>query len=160
MTITEAICQRLLAADAVQAWVGTRVYQLKLPQQPTLPAIRVQLVAEPAAYHLRGVIDLWDALVQVDAFANEYDPAHPDPYETVGLVADAIEGALSAARFTIGPIAVTGCFRASCMPFYDPAELRLARLVQEYRLKYHHVSVPGKTRRPEAPKKEIASWRM
>jgi len=108
MTITEAVCQRLLTADAVQAWVGPRVYQLKLPQQPTLPAIRVQLVAEPAAYHLRGVIDVWDALVQVD----------------------------------------------------DPAELRLARLVQEYRLWYHHVPLPGKTRRPEASKKEIASWRM
>ena len=54
MTISDAVCHRLRDDAGVNAFVASRVYQLKLPQQPTLPAIRVQLISEPSVYHLRG----------------------------------------------------------------------------------------------------------
>jgi Protein of unknown function (DUF3168) len=137
MTVSTAVAQRLRDNGGVSAFVAGRVYQLKLPQQPTLPAVRVQLVSEPAIYHLRGVTNLYEALVQVDAFANEYDLLRPDPYDTVTQLADAIDACLSGARFTISPIQVQGSFRVNRAPLYDSEELRLARIMQEYRVFYH-----------------------
>jgi len=141
MTIADAVCRRLRDDAGVSAFVAARVYQLKLPQQPALPAIRVQLVSEPAIYHLRGVTNLYQAVVQVDAFANEYDLLRPDPYDTVQLLSDAIESCLSGARFRLPPITVTGSIRLTRQPLYDAEELRLARLMQEYRLTYHGAAV-------------------
>lgn len=151
MTITNAVCRRLRDDAGVSAFVASRVYQLKLPQQPTLPAIRVQLVSEPAVYHLRGVTNAYQAVVQVDAFANEYDVLRPDPYDTVQQLSDAIESCLSGARWHEAPLTVVGAFRLSRQPLYDPDELRLARLMQEYRMTYHGAAVmppPPGHRRP------------
>jgi hypothetical protein len=150
MTISDALCQRLRGDAGVSAFVGTRVYQLKLPQQPTLPALRVQLVSEPTTYHLRGPVNAWQALVQVDAYASEFDPAFPDPYDQVERLATAVEQALSGVLATVGPIAIIGCFRVSRAPLYEPGELRLARILQEYRCTYHDATVAvSKTRRTE-----------
>lgn len=143
MTITDAVCRRLRDDAGVSAFVAARVYQLKLPQQPTLPAIRVQLVSEPAIYHQRGVTNLYQAVVQVDAFANEFDTLRPDPYDTVQQLSDAIDSCLSGARFHLAPITVTGSFRIARAPLYDPDELRLARIMQEYRVTYHGAAVMG-----------------
>jgi hypothetical protein len=147
MTITDALCQRLRGDAGVSAFVGTRVYQLKLPQQPTLPALRVQLVAEPTGYHLRGPVNAWQALVQIDAYASEFNPAFPDPYDQVERVATAVEGALSGVLATVDPIVIIGCFRVSRAPLYEPGELRLARILQEYRCTYHDRSVAVSTTR-------------
>jgi len=155
MTITDAVCRWLLEASAVAALVGTRVYQLKLPQQPTLPAIRVQLIAEPARYHLRGVVNAWEALVQVDAYAHEFDPAFPDPYDRVQQVATAIDRVLSGSLVTLDTIAIVGCFRVSRAPLYEPDALRLARLLQEYRCLYHDLAVP-QSKTPHEDLKEHA----
>ncbi len=153
MTISEAICHALVASPAVAALVGPRVYQLKLPQQPTLPAIRVQLIAEPSRYHLRGVVNAWEALVQVDTYANEFNPTFPDPYDLVEQVAAAVDAALSGLLATIQTIQIVGCFRVSRAPLYEPGELRLARILQEYRCVYHDLTfVQSKTRRPEDQK--------
>jgi len=154
MTITDAVCQVLVTASPVAAFVGPRVYQLKLPQKPTLPALRVQLIAEPSRYHLRGVVNAWEALVQVDAYANEFDPAFPDPYAQVQQLAAAVDDALSGRLATVGTIQIVGCFRLSRGPLYEPGELRLARLLQEYRCVYHD-RPSSKTRRPEDLKKEL-----
>jgi hypothetical protein len=150
MTITDAVCRWLLEAPAVAAMVGARVYQLKLPQQPTLPAIRVQLIAEPARYHLRGVVNAWEALVQVDAYANEFDPAYPDPYDRVQTLAAVIDETVSGQTTTLDTIAIVGCFRDSRMPLYEPQALREARILQDYRCIYHDLAQSQrKTRRPE-----------
>jgi hypothetical protein len=121
-----------------------------LPQRPTLPAIRVQLIAEPSRYHLRGVVNAWEGLVQVDAYANEFDAAFPDPYAQVEQLATAIDGALSGRQMTVGPIKILGCFRGARTSLYEPGELRLARILQEYRCVYHDRALVSSTsRRPE-----------
>lgn len=149
MTISDALCQRLRGDAGVSGFVGTRVYQLKLPQQPTLPALRVQLVSEPTTYHLRGPVNAWQALVQVDAYASEFDPAFPDPYDQVERLATAVEQALSGVLATVDTIVIIGCFRVSRAPLYDPGALRLARILQEYRCTYHDRTVAlSTTRRP------------
>jgi hypothetical protein len=137
MTITNAVCTRLLADPALRALVGSHVYQLKLPQQPPLPAVLVWLVTEPATYHFRGT-GLSTALVQVDSFAHEYDVTAPDPCDHAWRVAEAVDQALSGAIW-IDPAAaltVRGCFRSDRRALYVPDELRLVQIVQEYRVTY------------------------
>lgn len=136
MTCEVAILDRLKATTAVAALVASRVYQLKLPQQPVYPAIRVQLVSEPAYLHLRGPESLYRSLIQVDAFAKEIDTTNPDPYGTVTRLADAIDDSLHGAAFqsTDSPpsLQVLAIRRENRMPLYEASELRLVRISQDY----------------------------
>lgn len=138
MTVEVAICEQLLAASGLTALVGSRIYHVKLPQKPTLPAVRVQLIDEPRDYHLRGVHGSTRALVQVDAYAAEVSAtAGYDPKATVDAVAAAIDAALSGQRFTNGSpatIEITSCFRDARRPLYDADDLRLLRVSQDYRV--------------------------
>lgn len=120
-----------LAADAsVAAIVGVRVYQLKLPQNATLPAVRVQLIDAIETYHLRGGSLTERSRVQVDAFAKEASGL--DPYATVEPLADAIHAALSGIVFDGDDIRITGSLRVSRQPLYEPDELRDVRMTQDY----------------------------
>jgi hypothetical protein len=136
MTAEVAVADRLKATAAVAALVSTRVYQLKLPQSPTLPAIRVQLISEPGTLHMRGVDSLYRSLIQVDAYARESDAANPDPYGTVTRLADAIDDALAGQAFpsTDSPpsVQVFTIKRENRIPLYEAEEQRLVRISQDY----------------------------
>lgn len=136
MSVEQAVIAQLVADADVAALVGTRVYQLKLPEQPTLPAVRVQLIDEPLSYHQRGVNGLRRARVQTDAYAWEYDTAHPEPYATANDLADAIDHALSGQSFSDAEspntVQVSGCFRETRIPMYEAEELRIVRILQDY----------------------------
>ncbi len=134
MTVEEAVLEHLVADVGVSALVGSRVYQLKLPQKPTLPAVRVQLIDEPVTYHLRGGYTLTRARVQTDAFASEASGG--DPYRSALAVAEAIDTALSGQRFTSQGSPperqITGAFREDRRVMYEADELREVRVLQDY----------------------------
>lgn len=134
MNVELAVAERLMADAAVAALVGSRVYVVKLPQRVTYPAVRVQLVDQPQRYHLRGEDELTRARVQIDAYASE--DAGGNPYTSADNVADAIEASLSGKKFrnTGSPeeIEITGCFREDRRAMYDPDELRLVRILQDF----------------------------
>lgn len=75
--------------EAISTSAGSRVWMLKLPQRPTLPAVRVQLVVGVFEQHLRGPQGTVRTRVQVDSFAAE---SGADPYRTVRDLADAVRG--------------------------------------------------------------------
>lgn len=125
------VADRIAADSGVQALVGTRVYQLKLPQRPTLPAIRVQLIDEPESYHLRGDVDLTRARVQVDAYVWEVGVTGYDPYASVEAVADAARDALVGEPFTSGGRSGSA-FRETRTVLYEGEELRLIRVTQDF----------------------------
>ena len=82
----EVALRTLLVNDAaLTALVGTRVYQLILPQNAALPAVRLQILDEPVRAHLRGIDTLREALVQVDAYG-----AEAQGYSAIAVVADAV----------------------------------------------------------------------
>lgn len=138
MTVEQAVRDRLLASPSVTALVAQRVYQLVLPQKPTLPAIRVQLVDEPTTHHLRGVDGSRASLVQVDAFV-----AESSGYGTCVALADAIDAALNGAQFNgAGSPAVTvrGAFRGGRTPFHVSGELRQVRIMQDYTVVHEAVN--------------------
>src|SRR5688572_22754983 len=61
---------------------------LKLPQKPTLPAVRVQRIGTVRDQHLRGPDGHQVTRVQVDAYAADV----ADAYDTVEGLAAAIRG--------------------------------------------------------------------
>lgn len=144
MTVEEIIVDRVAALPAVIALAGTRVYLDKLPHSPTFPAVRVQLVDDIGAYHLRGKQKPERARVQVDAFAHESSGV--DPYAQVAALADAIDGdgegpaasGLSGWTGRVGspPFVIHSCFRTSRLRRYDPDELNLLTMSQDYFVSY------------------------
>lgn len=132
--IEQAVLRKLLATAAVTALVSQRVYQLKLPQGPTYPAIKVQLIDRGATHHLRGGSKTFRTRVQVDSYA--YEASGTDPYAVVSTVADAVFDALDGkAPFTTtspSDLRVTGAFLIDRTPGYESEELKIVRLREDY----------------------------
>jgi hypothetical protein len=75
MDMAGALRARLLAAPAVTALVGQRVYWVDRPQTTGLPAITLQLVSEGRPQHMGGFDGLFDARVQVDIWSESHAEA-------------------------------------------------------------------------------------
>jgi hypothetical protein len=128
VTVETAVRTRLAATGGVTTIVGQRIYQLVLPQKPTLPAVRVQLVDEPKTYHLRGGVELARALVQTDCFG-----AEASGYAAVETLAAAVEAALTGAPFIVGAaLEITGVQRVSRRSMLEAGELRQVRILQDF----------------------------
>lgn len=143
MTVEEAVRARLLSLPAVTALVSTRIYMQKLKADPIYPCVRVTLVSDPSDYHLRGESGFGDARVQVDAFAHEVSGV--DPYALAVAVAAAIDGdgqgsGLSGYVGSIGSPAFyfDAVFRVDRRPQYDPEELRVLTMSQDFRIHYRN----------------------
>jgi hypothetical protein len=133
VTVESAVVALLAADTGLAALVGARVYQLKLPQKVTLPAVRVQLVDELPAYHLRGTVVLTGARVQTDVYAAEASGA--DPYAGATAVAEAVDAALSGLKGDVGTPPgrhVAAAFRISRRPLFEGESLREVRISQDF----------------------------
>lgn len=140
MTPVEAVRARLLAITPVTALVNTRIYPLKLPQSPTLPAIRVSLVGVIEFLHFRGTDRMWRAHVQVDAVAKETSGVNA--YAQAQAVAAAVHGRFVGGVATglcgwTGSVGSPACKVAAMIPDgrmegYDPEELQHVRVSQDY----------------------------
>lgn len=130
MTVEQAISERLQTDGAVAALVGTGVYQLKLPQKATLPAVRVQFISVVDRFHLRGGSLVEKSRIQTDAVAEE--SSGTDPYAAAAAVADAIHDSLNGRVFTIDTLTITGAFRTDRRVTYEAEERRQVVLSQDY----------------------------
>lgn len=130
MTVEEAVRGYLAATAGVTTLVGQRVYQLRLPQNFTPPAVRIHLISEPKDYHLRGPNNTTRSRVQVDSI--DVESSGTDPYADANAVATAVDDALSGVPFTYSGFEVTGSFRINRMAMYESEELRLVRIIQDY----------------------------
>lgn len=141
MTVEQAVLDHVLADPTVEALASDRGYQLRLPQTPTYPAFRVQLIDEPQDAHLRGGSDTKRARVQIDVYTEEGDDN--DAYSECVALADAIDGALIPAPFTDASPAtlqVTGVLRLDRSPMYEPDDLRLVRIMLDYAVWHRSVN--------------------
>lgn len=147
MTPEQAVVERLLDLPAVVALVSSRIYQLRLPQNAALPAIRVQLVSEPTDYHLRGGSGMYRSRVQVDAFAQE--SSGMDPYGEATDLANAIHGddagaGLSGWHGEAGgsppELRIHTVQRVDRQVGYDAEELREVRCRQDYMVHWSRMS--------------------
>lgn len=137
MTVEAWARARILALSTS---AGSRVYMLKLPQNPTLPAVRLQWIDEVTDQHLRGPNPSTTRL-QVDAYVSE---GSGDPYAIVRELADDIHGdglgtgasGLFGFKGPVGsPVAllienVRLAFRGQ--PIYEAEEIKALRIRQDY----------------------------
>jgi hypothetical protein len=137
MTPERAIGLRLADWADLTDLVDVRIHAMKLPQSPTLPAVRLALVGEPKTYHLRGVNSMTRARIQVDTYVDETPATDVDPEDQLDAVAAAADAALSGKTFTVGTpavIRITGVLaigeRRKLPETHD--ELRLLRSSQDY----------------------------
>lgn len=145
MTVEGAIIARLKSLSTVTALVSTRVWMLKLPQKPTLRAIRVQLISESTTYSHDGRDRVVTSRVQVDSYAQESSGS--DPYAGATEVADAVygDGSRTAATGLDGyqgdigspPFRIRSIQRASRTSEYEPGELRLVKIRQDYMVSFY-----------------------
>jgi hypothetical protein len=130
MSAEIAVAGRLEADYAVSSLVSDRVYQLKLPQDGELPAIRVQLIDNPQMKHLRGPDGTTGARVQVDAYDMEASGA--DPYASVEDIANAVNDALVYEPFTVGSVRVLSARREDRRALFEGDEKNTVRIMQDY----------------------------
>jgi hypothetical protein len=87
MTPEAAVRACLVANAEVAALVASRIYALKLPQPPTLPAVTYQRISAQRDHTLSGPSGLVRSRVQIDAWGRTYSEAKS--------VADAVRRALA-----------------------------------------------------------------
>lgn len=95
--IGAAIVQ-LLATPGLVALIGDRVYPVRLPPEPTLPAIAYQVVSEVRARAPRSRPGWVKSVVQLSVIGHDYDQAH--------AVAAALRRAIDRQRGVYGGIDV------------------------------------------------------
>lgn len=136
MTVEEAIRARVLAIPAVVAAVGSRVYTLTFPQNPTWPAIRIQEVSEVEEYHLRGPIGIRRARVQLDIVATTFTAAAAIDRDVRGTFdANGLPTGLSGFFGVIAgspPFKIAAVLADGGQSLYDPEELAVVRLANEF----------------------------
>jgi hypothetical protein len=68
-TVEDFIYNRLTSAPAISALVGTRVYRVKMPDNPTLPAITFQTLSGSGVESFDGDSGLYMPVVGIDCWA-------------------------------------------------------------------------------------------
>ncbi len=109
MSFPTVLRATLLADDPVLALVSTRIYWKKLPQEPTYPALTLELVGGDPQNTLATLPDLKWARVRMNAWNTTYGTAF--------AVAQAVETALNGQKFsTLKSIVAQGL-----RDMYEPA---------------------------------------
>ena len=72
MTLETEIRTRLAADGTVSGEVSTRLYPVKLPQDPTYPAITYNRVSAPRLHHLGGVAGRATVRLSYNSWAETY----------------------------------------------------------------------------------------
>lgn len=92
MTFNEAFRTGLLASGALTALVTARVYEMRLPQRPTLPAVVFQVVNDRHAYSHSGLESLRESVISLKAWAADDEAA--------AALAEAVKDAVHALDLT------------------------------------------------------------
>ncbi len=118
--IESALCSVLENDAAVAALVGTRVYAMPLPQDPTLPAITYQRISTVLGAGISGPESLARVRVQVDCWATTV--------AGVAALGQAVLNALHGYSGTVDAVAVRGIFLAAGGGIEYESETKLRRV--------------------------------
>ena len=118
MSIASDLRTFLLADATLGGLIGTRLYPLKLPQDPTVPAMTFQWISGQRAHAADGAVGLASPRVQFDCWA--------ETYLEVESVFEALRKRLDGFRGTAGASRVQGAFFETERDDYED-EARLYR---------------------------------
>lgn len=100
MSVETALYTRLTTHEGLKALIGARAYPLRLPQEPTLPAVTYRRISGAHIQELGGPAALAQALFQVSCWGATYASA--------AAVATQARLALDGYVGALGSCAVTG----------------------------------------------------
>lgn len=135
MTVIDGVRARLLAQSGVTALVASRIYAQTLPQSPTLPAVRLQVISEDEALHLRGTNGLLRTRVQVDSIAEVTSGSDVRADATAvdaAVHGDGANSGLCAYTGVSGGIHIESVLPADRREGYDAEELRQYVVSRDY----------------------------
>lgn len=130
MSVETDIRRRLVADGTVSGLVGTRIYALVLPQDPTYPAVTYQRISGPRLQDLAGSAGRGMARIQIDSWSREYIQAQS--------IAAAIRGSLNGFIGDLGDGASPESFRdvvirlANERDLYEDEDAPLYRVTQDF----------------------------
>lgn len=102
----------LQTISALTTLVSTRMYPLRLPQKPTLPALVIQKIARPRVYSHSGDSNLANPTYQISCWAETHEGA-------VALEVQ-LETALTGFSGTMGAETVYAAFIANVLDDFEP----------------------------------------
>lgn len=113
MIIEEGLVAYIPTVTAVHALIVARFYPLRLPENPTYPAVTYQRISTPRIHAHTGPSHLAYPRFQLDCYATTYLGAK--------AVATAIRVALDGYKGLMGAVDVQECTVIDERDFYDPA---------------------------------------
>jgi hypothetical protein len=123
--IAPGIRTALLADGTVTAVVSTRVYFTMLPQEPTYPAITLQLISGDPHNALNSLPALVWSRVRANSWGKTFGAAN--------ALALQVEAALNGQTATVTGLVIRSCVADGMRSFYEPAvEAHYAS--QDYRI--------------------------
>ena len=90
--LVTALYTKLSTDSGITAIAGTRIYPVKMPQEPTFPLVTYQIFSQPTV-NTHDAKTMKNSQVQVDAWAETFLAAHQ--------LAEAIESSLGVFKGTI-----------------------------------------------------------
>lgn len=136
MSAVALISTRLSAQTAVTAIVGTRISSLVLPQNETLPAIRLQQIGRDTPMTLRGSAGVVRAVVQVDCIASGLAAAEALIAAVRGDFTGGVATGLVGFKGLIGSTRVQAIIPASDEQVFDAAELNQVKVTQDFAITF------------------------
>ncbi len=121
--IEEGLIALLLADTDVATLVSTRVYGVKLPQDPVLPAVICTRISESPEYATEGMIGLSSGRFQIDCWA--------DGLADSRNLKEAVRILLSGYSGTIGSETIRASFQETSTDLYD-SELDAHRVSMDF----------------------------
>lgn len=125
--IESSLYTYITADVTVSGLIGTRLYPLDLPQQPTAPCVTYHRVSTVPLYALDGDADVDTVRIQIDS----YD----DTVLGAKTLADAIRARIGGFRGDMSGTTVQAVFLDSEQDFGDPTT-DLYRVSQDYLITY------------------------
>lgn len=110
-TIVEGLRTFLLADATLAGLIGTRVYPMILPQNPTLPAVTYQVIDGTSDVTTDGPTGLANPRIQIDCWGATYGAMVP--------VFEAVRKRLNGYRGAAGGVTVQGIFLVRQRDLYD-----------------------------------------
>ena len=110
-TIEEAIYSKLSGTAGIAAIVGTRIYQLKMPDNPTLPAITFEVSVGDQVESFTGYSSLSNPIVSIHCWGRTA--------AAVNALALLVRNAIIGATWTYSDVTVANVLEWSTASLYD-----------------------------------------
>lgn len=126
-TIEEALFSKLTNESAITDLVGTRVYPLTLPQNPTYPAMTYQQISKVWGKTHQGAGDMGWPRFQFDCYGTSYSAAKG--------VANALRQTIDGFSGTVATVDVCAIFFVNEVDDFND-EVGVYRVAADYRVIY------------------------